>query len=40
MECENKENFHAWIVTRDYLINFEVVLVMESKDAAAKLLWP
>lgn len=36
MECEKREDLDAWIAAWDDLVDFEVIAVMESKDAAAR----
>jgi hypothetical protein len=36
MECEKKESLEQWIAAWDDIVDFEVVPVIESKDAAAR----
>jgi hypothetical protein len=36
MECEKKESLEQWIAAWEDIVDFEVVPVMQSKDAAAK----
>lgn len=36
MECDKREDLDGWIAAWNDLVDFEVVPVMESKDAAAK----
>jgi hypothetical protein len=36
MECEKRELLDEWMSAWEDLVHFEVVPVMESKDAAAK----
>jgi hypothetical protein len=38
MECEKREYLDEWIASWEDIVQFEVVPVMTSKDAAAKFL--